>query len=162
MIFATNYFYTSQPNNTVATCSEKRTENLNSGNSGSSTPGSTIPLICLSETISSYDRCYRSDTHVLRRTEGSSRLSDELPCRVIFTNLTAPPEEEEEKNETAAAKTTPFQGGRFQRCAYMNLRCAATFNEMLILYPDPAREEAVVKRSQRKKSFCSNPYKYLV
>lgn len=46
-----------------------------------------IPLICLSETISSYDRSYRRNTHVLRRTEGSSRPSDELPCRAIFTNL---------------------------------------------------------------------------
>lgn len=53
-------------------------------------PGPSIPLICLSETISSYDRWYLSDTHVLRRTEGSSRLSDELPCRAIFTNLTSP------------------------------------------------------------------------
>lgn len=53
-------------------------------------PGPRTPLICLSETISSYDRWYRSDTHVLRHTEGSSRFSDELPCRAIFTNLTSP------------------------------------------------------------------------
>jgi len=36
-------------------------------------------------------------------------------------------------------------------CVYTNLRCAATFNEMLIPRSDPAREETVVKRSQRKK-----------
>lgn len=73
---------------TITFRSEKRTD-LNSGNRGPLPRAQDSPNL-FSETISSYDRWYRSDTHVLRRTEGSSRLSDELLCRAIFTNLATP------------------------------------------------------------------------
>lgn len=122
-------------------------------------PGLGIPLICLSETISSYDRWYRSDTHVLRRTEGSSRLSDELPCRAIFTNLATPrrrgrrrrrgKEERSGRCEDDSLPCTFTKQVPGATCT--NLRCAATFNEMLIPRSDPAREETARKRIRRKK-----------
>lgn len=121
-------------------------------------PGLRIPLICLSETISSYDRWYRSDTHVLRRTEGSSQLSDELPCRAIFTNLTTlrrrrrrrRRKEHSGRCEDDSLPSTFTKQVPGATCT--NLRCAATFNEMLIPRSDPAREETAIKRIQRKKN----------
>lgn len=84
-----NSFYSAQPAQECGYLSvpRRKPSGLEPWKPAALCPDSRIPLICLSETISSYDRCYRWNTHVLRHTEGSSQPSDELPCRAIFTNL---------------------------------------------------------------------------